>query len=72
MNLIDTGDIARMLGITREHVTDKMTKRPDFPRPVVNINRRLRRWEREDVEQWMRGRDADQSSRAAMSSEETR
>jgi hypothetical protein len=50
-------------------VTDKITKRADFPAPKLNRSRRLRRWEREDVERWMLG---EPQSREAMSSEEAR
>ena len=47
-DLIDTGQIADILGVTREHVTDKLTKRPDFPAPAVNVSRKLRRWDRSE------------------------
>lgn len=69
MNLIDTADIAGMMGVTREYATDKITKRSDFPAPKLNRSRRLRRWEREDVERWMLG---EPQSLEAMSSEEAR
>lgn len=49
LDLIDTAEIARMLGVTRQHATDKLTKHPDFPKPAVNLSRRLRKWRREDV-----------------------
>lgn len=51
-DLIDTAEVARMLGLTREYVTDKLTKRPGFPKPVLNASQRLRRWRRADVESW--------------------
>lgn len=51
--LLDTGDIARMLGLNREYVTDKLTKRADFPRPALNLSRRLRRWREADIHDWM-------------------
>ena len=50
--LIDTGEIARILGVTREYVTDKLSKQPGFPKPRVNVNRRLRRWAEADVRAW--------------------
>lgn len=50
--LIDTAQIAEILGLTREYVTDKLTKRPDFPRPRVNVTRRLRRWSEAEVRAW--------------------
>lgn len=49
LDLIDTQEIARMLGVTRAHVTNRLTKRPDFPKPAVNLSQRLRKWKREDV-----------------------
>lgn len=52
--LIDTGQIASILGVEREYVTDKLTKRPDFPRPEVDISQKLRRWNEADVLEWLR------------------
>jgi predicted DNA-binding transcriptional regulator AlpA len=53
--LLSTADIAQMLGLTREYTTDTLTKRPGFPPPRVNASQKLRRWAREDVEQWLSG-----------------
>ena len=50
---LDTADIAAMLGVTREHVTDRITKRPDFPKPYINVSRRLRYWRQSEVMSWM-------------------
>lgn len=46
---MDTGAIADLIGLSREYVTKHTTKLPDFPAPVVNVNRKLRRWLRADV-----------------------
>ena len=54
-DLIDTAEIARMLGVSRGHATGRLTKRPDFPKPRVNISQKLRRWSREDVLKFLRG-----------------
>jgi predicted DNA-binding transcriptional regulator AlpA len=51
--LIDTGQIAGILGLSREYVTDKLTKRPDFPRPYVNLSRKMRRWKEAEIRQWI-------------------
>ena len=64
---LDTGQIAEYLRVTRPHVTDRLTKQPDFPAPVVDRGRKLRLWLRSEVEAWARGQ-----SRPAMSSEEMR
>lgn len=53
-DLLDTGQIAAYLRKSRKHVTDRVTKAPDFPAPVVNRHRRLRFWARADVEAWAR------------------
>ncbi len=47
--LITTGDIAQYLGVTREYVTDKLTKRPDFPKPAICISQKLKKWRRDEV-----------------------
>jgi predicted DNA-binding transcriptional regulator AlpA len=51
-DLISTEEIAKMLGVSRAHATGRIVKRPDFPKPAVNISQRLRRWERRAVERW--------------------
>jgi predicted DNA-binding transcriptional regulator AlpA len=42
---LDTQGIANYLGLSREHVTARLTKRPDFPKPF-----------RADVKAWAEGR----------------
>lgn len=54
MNLIGTADIAALLGLGRGHVTDKVTKRLDFPKPVLVLSQKTVRWELADVERWIR------------------
>lgn len=49
---IDTDGIARLLGVTRRHATDRITKRADFPKPVINVSRKIRRWRLSDVQAW--------------------
>lgn len=50
--LVDTQDIAQFLGVTRQWVTDSITKRPDFPKPVINISRKTRKWSLDEVFKW--------------------
>lgn len=50
---LDTAGIAALLGVTREHVTDRITKRLDFPKPFINVSRRLRFWRASEVQAWM-------------------
>ena len=53
--LVGTQDIAQYLGLSREWVTDNVTKRPDFPQPVINLSRKTRKWSWEDVIKWAQG-----------------
>ena len=53
---LDTAGIAALLGLSREHVTDRITKRVDFPKPYINVSRRTRYWRTTDVLKWMGGK----------------
>lgn len=53
---LDTAGIAALLGLSREHVTDRLTKRVDFPKPYINVSRRTRYWRTTDVLKWMGGK----------------
>lgn len=50
---LDTAGIAALLDCTREHVTNRVTKRLDFPKPFINVSRRIRYWRTSDVVAWM-------------------
>ena len=52
MNHWTTEDIARFFGVARRTVTDKWTKRPDFPPPTQRVSRRVVRWNPDDVMRW--------------------
>lgn len=47
--LIDTAGVAELLGVQRAHATNVLTKDAKFPKPVINLSQRLRRWRLEDV-----------------------
>lgn len=51
-DLISAADIAADLGLAREYVTDKLTKRPDFPPPALRLSQKTVRWLRDDYESW--------------------
>lgn len=53
--LLTTTDIAELLGVCRQHVTNRVTKRPDFPAPVVNLSQRTKRWSADEVAKYLRG-----------------
>lgn len=50
---VNTAGIAQLLGCTREHAADNVTKRVDFPPPCVNVSRRMRSWLYRDVLAWL-------------------
>lgn len=52
MDLISTADIADDLGLSREYVTDKLTKRPEFPAPTLRLSQKTVRWLKDDYEAW--------------------
>lgn len=54
-NEIDAGKVAQLLGVSRQHFTDRISKRSDFPRPVVNFSPRSRRWRFDEVLRWRQG-----------------
>lgn len=64
--LVDTADIAEMLGVCRAHVTNRIVKRPDFPAPVINLSQKLKKWSAEEVARYVKGgRRSEQASRGS-------
>lgn len=53
VDLIDTIEISRLLGVTRAHCVGRVIKRPDFPAPAMDLSQRMRRWRRNDVLRFM-------------------
>ena len=51
-DLISTADIADDLGLARDYVTSKLTKRPDFPKPALRLSQKTVRWLRDEYESW--------------------
>lgn len=52
--LMTTEDIASLLKLAKRQVAERVTKRKDFPRPYVIGG--ARRWNREEVFQWVEER----------------
>lgn len=52
-DMLDTKDIASMLGVTRAHCVGRIVKRPDFPKPAVSVSQRIKRWRKNEVLKWM-------------------
>jgi len=47
-----TKDISGLLGVCHRHCVDRIIKRPDFPKPAINLSRRIKRWSRADILKW--------------------
>ena len=54
--LLDAADIAARYGLTRDYVTDKLTKMPHFPRPWLNVSQKTRKWAVAEIEEWEKKR----------------
>ena len=52
--LIDTKQIAQLLGVTRAHAVGRIIKRQDFPKPVIDVSQRLKKWSAQEVLRWAR------------------
>jgi len=55
-DLIDAGDIAALLKRSREHVVDRIVKRPGFPRPAIDLSQKTRFWDRDEVMAFLKTR----------------
>lgn len=55
MEYLSRADIAKRYGVTLRTVTDRWTKRPDFPQPARAISQKTVHWRAEDVERWATG-----------------
>lgn len=55
MTLWDTAEIAQHLKVKRRTVTDKWTKRPDFPKPELRVSQKTVRWSADAVKRWATG-----------------
>jgi predicted DNA-binding transcriptional regulator AlpA len=54
--LIDVKTIASTLGVTPRVVNERIKSLPDFPRPALAINHKTTRWDRSQVEDWIKKR----------------
>lgn len=50
--LVTTAEIAEYLGVQRNYTTNKIVRAPGFPEPKVNVSRRTRKWDFEEVKAW--------------------
>lgn len=50
--LLSPQDISGLLGVSLRHCVDRIVKRPDFPKPALDLSTRGRRWRRADVLRW--------------------
>lgn len=52
VNKLDATKAAELLGVSRKHFVDRLSKRHDFPRPFIAVSRRTRFWRVEDLMKW--------------------
>jgi predicted DNA-binding transcriptional regulator AlpA len=48
-DLVGTAEIAALAGCCRAHATNTVVKRLGFPRPVIDLSQKTRRWLKSDV-----------------------
>jgi predicted DNA-binding transcriptional regulator AlpA len=51
-DLLDLNDIAARFKLRREYVRDRLSKRPDFPRPAVVVSQKNKLWSVESIAAW--------------------
>lgn len=51
---VTTKVIAEELGLTRHYVTATLVRRHDFPKPVLVLSQKTRRWDRDAFDSWKR------------------
>jgi len=54
MRTLKRSEIAALLGYSAKYVRDNLTKRPDFPKPVIRLSTQNVRWLESDVMTWVR------------------
>lgn len=52
-DLITTEEIAKLTGLSPRHVRERVVHTADFPRPAIQLSRKTRRWDRNDVAAWL-------------------
>lgn len=50
--LVDTAEMARVLGVSRRQVSERIVHEPNFPSPIIKISQKTRRWSLEQVLRW--------------------
>jgi predicted DNA-binding transcriptional regulator AlpA len=50
--LLTPDHISAMLEISREHFINRVSKRPDFPRPCLVLSQKNKRWDALKVQEW--------------------
>ena len=54
MRTVTRADIAQMTGWSYRHVAERITKHPNFPKPVIRLSTQNVRWSEADVREWIR------------------
>ena len=51
--LLTLDDIAARVGESREYIRRCIIVRPGFPRPSLVLSRKVKKWDRLDIERWL-------------------
>jgi len=54
MRTVTRADIAQMTGWSYRHVAERITKQPDFPKPVIRLSTQNVRWSEAEVQAWIK------------------
>lgn len=52
MTKLTATQVAELLGVSRKHFIDTISKRYDFPAPKIIVSRVTRFWDRDEVLKW--------------------
>lgn len=52
--MIDRKTIAAMIGVSPSTLRQNIEPRPDFPKPALRLSQKTVRWEKSDIERWLK------------------
>lgn len=52
-DLLDPIKISELLCVKKEYFRDHISKRPDFPKPCLVLNQKLKRWRACDIQDFI-------------------
>lgn len=52
-DMVDIPGISDITSLPRTYVRDTLVRKPEFPRPVLNLSQKTRRWDKGEVVEWL-------------------